>query len=129
MRLLLAALAILWSSTAYPLISTYENKFATAQTIAAPGDAVTQWFDIRQFFYVDFTVVATAGDGTLTVQYASNSSGDGLIDDPTLAAFDTTQAATLQGAGVGKFFVRLKVTCTTAPCTYSGWFTAKGTTR
>lgn len=123
--IILFLISLLIVPSGYPL-ALQSEKFADNVTIAAPGVVTTKWFDIRNFHYADFTIVASAGDGALIVEYSSDKDGLSLIADPTNAAFDNTQAASLYAAGLGKFYIRLKVNCVTSPCIYSGWFTAKG---
>lgn len=124
--LLLFAIFTFLIPQAHALQSLQQIRFADNVTIAAPGSAVTQWFDIRHFTSIDFVIVATAGDGNIEVEYSSDSAGLSQIADGTVLAFDTTEAYSLTGGVVGKFYTRLRVDCVTAPCTYSGWFTAKG---
>lgn len=115
--------AFFMAPQAYPL-AVQQIQFADDSTFNV--SETTAWFEIKHFHYIDFTVVASAGDGTMTVEYASDAAGLSAVEDATTAAFDTTEAATLTGAGLAKFYVRLRLDCVTAPCTYSGWFTAKG---
>lgn len=123
---ILLALLVMVLPLQVKALAIQTDRFANAAVIAAPGTVTTKWFDIRHMHYVDFTIVATAGDGTIDVEYASDPAGTSLIADTTIAAFDSTQAATLYAAGVGKFYIRLNINCVTAPCNYSAWYTAKG---
>jgi len=125
MKKLIILMTFLFSFNASAL-ALFFDQFAVNTTIAAPGSIVTKFFEFRHFTYADFIVVATAGSGTLTVQFAADRLGASIIDDANTIPFDTTAPSSLIGSGISKHFIRLKITCAVAPCTFSGWFTAKG---
>lgn len=125
-KILSALLLVLFSVTpfsAYPL-SLQEVKWADGQTFS--GSLNSQWFEIRHFQSIDYTVTSTSGTGTMVVEYAPERDGTGAIEDTTSGTFNTTESAKLYGTGITAFFTRLKITCGSASCTLSSWFNAKG---
>jgi hypothetical protein len=127
MRRLIILLALLFSFSVQAQQSTFVDKFATGTTIATATTHNTKWYVIDKHVYVDFTVEASAGDGSLEVQYATERFGTGgVISDANTATFDTTAPTSLIGSGMSKHYIRLAITCTTAPCTYSAWLLTKG---
>jgi len=122
--ILLLAFAVPFNANA--LQSQQYDQFADADTIAAPGSVYTKWYDIRNFTSIDYTISASAGDGNIEVEWASEAAGSSVVLDGTVVAFDTTENYSILGGVVSKFYTRLRIDCVTAPCKYSGWFTAKG---
>lgn len=126
---LLLAAVIFVASPAYSL-SNYQEKFADSTVVLGGADLDTKFYELEHMTYIDFLVEASAGSGTLTVQYASENpdkvAGALIIDDSVVGAFASGTPASLFAGGVTKNFVRLKLTCTAGPCTVSGMFTSKG---
>lgn len=122
--LLLISFLIL-NTSAYAL-SKQDKKWADDVVVAGGADDFSDWYEIGNYNCVDFAVLSSAGSGLMTVQYASDKPKQSIVDDSTVAAFSAGTTQKLWGCGVSSFFVRLKVTCSVGPCTYDGWFTAKG---
>lgn len=86
----------------------------------------TAWQDIRYVTYINYSLSSTAGAGVMTVQYSANAANDAIENDGNTNTWTATDVDSLVGSGIGKAYVRLSITCTSAPCTYTVYFTGKG---
>lgn len=123
MKIFLFLVLFFYGSIAHAL-SLQDRQFANDAVFT--GTIYSDWYDIRNFTFIDFSVLSSVGAGEVQVEYAVNRNGDALIADSVVANFTVGNTVSLFGGGVAKFWVRLRITCTDASCTYKGWFNAKG---
>jgi hypothetical protein len=122
---LLLAAVIFVASPAYSL-STFSSSFSNSAGLTTAGSDTTQLFQTENYTYIDLLIESSAGNGTITTQYASKKDGAIIIDDPIVIAFAAGVPASVFAGGLSKHYVQFVITCTAGPCVFDAVFTAKG---
>lgn len=122
--LILLTLILSVDSFALSLKLPYQEEVFTATS----STETTAWYDIRYSTFIGFTIVASAGAGVVTVQYSNerDQPAASIFDDANTGAYTTAAPTNLYANGISQHWARATVTCTSAPCTYTMRFTAKG---
>ena len=123
--LLLLFAALFVAAPAYSL-STFSSSFSNSVGLTTGGSDTTQLFQTENYTYVDLLLEGSAGNGTITTQYASKKDGAIIIDDPTVVAFTAGTPVSVFAGGLSKHYVRFVIACVAGPCTFDAVFTAKG---